>query len=296
MQRIVPNLWFDHTASEAADFYVATFPDARITATQRYPTEGLLDFQADLAGEVLTVDFEIAGYRFTAINAGPEFQVNESLSFMLTFDPSADPDAVAHLDALWARLADGGRVLMPLAGYAFSGRYGWLADRCGVTWQLMLTDGDGERRPFIMPSLLFGGAAQNRAREAVDHYTALFGGRLGTLATYPAPVGPAAAGSVMYADFELLGQWFAAMDSAGEPGADFNCGVSLLVECADQAELDRYWEQLSAVPEAEQCGWCADRFGVSWQLVPANLGELMAAPGAFPKLMEMKKIDIAAFG
>lgn len=86
------------------------------------------------------------------------------------------------------------------------------------------------------------------------------------------------------------------MESHGEQDFTFSCGVSLLVECADQDEIDRYWDQLSSVPEAEQCGWCTDRFGVSWQLVPVTMGDLMTRPGAHAKLMEMGKIEIAAFG
>lgn len=295
MQRIVPNIWFDHTAAEAAEFYTAVFRDARVTGAQYYPSEGLPDFQAEMAGQVLTVEFEIGGYRFVAINAGPEFQVNPSVSFMLNFDPSVDPQAREHLDELWAALSEGGQELMPLGEYPFSPRYGWVADRYGVTWQLILTDPKGEPRPFIVPNLLFGGAAQNRAREAVEFYTSVFGGRVGIIAPYAEQAGPATPGSVMFADFELLGQWFAAMDSGGEQDFTFNPGVSLMLECADQTELDRYWEQLSAVPEAEVCGWCADKFGLSWQVVPANLGELMAKPDAYAKLMQMSKIEIAAF-
>lgn len=113
MQRIIPNIWFDRNAAEAADFYTAVFPDARVLDTQYYPTEGLPDFQAGLAGEVLTVDFELAGYRLTAINAGAEFTVNPSVSFMVLFDSSRDPQARSHLDELWAALVEGGRALMP---------------------------------------------------------------------------------------------------------------------------------------------------------------------------------------
>ena len=300
MQRIVPCLWFDHKAVEAVDFYTSVFPDAHVTATQYYPgstDEGLLDFQREFAGQALTVEFEIGGFRLTAINAGPEFTVNPSVSFMLNFDPARDGEARDHLDALWESLADGGVVLMPLGEYPFSARYGWIQDRYGVSWQLILTDPAGEPRPFIVPSLLFGGAAQNRAGEALEYYASVFpGAREGTVARYAEQTGPAGEGDVMFGDVELLGQWFALMDSGVEQGFTFNCGVSLIVECADQAELDRYWEALSAVPEAEQCGWCADRFGLSWQIIPANLGELMQAPGSYQKLMQMKKIDTAAFG
>ncbi|HEX2856386.1 MAG TPA: VOC family protein [Propionibacteriaceae bacterium] len=296
MQRIVPCLWFDHTAAEAADFYVSVFPDARILDTHHYPTEGLPDWQKDFAGKPLSVDFELSGYHFIALNAGPEFTINPSISFMVNFDPSRDPDAREHLDTLWAALAEGGEVHMPLDSYDFSPRYGWVQDRFGVNWQLILTNPDGEERPTIVPSLMFSERVENRAREAIDFYTQVFGGRVGFVAPYPAQQGPANAGSVMFGDFDLLGQWFAAMDSAVDQDFTFNCAVSLVVECADQAEIDRYWEQLSSVPDAEQCGWCADRFGVSWQIVPVNMAELMSKPGAYDQLLRMKKLEIAAFG
>lgn len=296
MQRIVPTIWFDHVAAEAAEFYASVFPGGRVTATQHYPTEGLPDFQKEFAGLPLTVEFEIAGYRLIAINAGPEFPVNQSISFMLNFDPAFDPQAREHLDELWAALSEGGRVLMPLDAYPFSSRYGWVADRYGVTWQLMLTDPAGEPRPFVIPSLLFSGPAQNRAREALEFYAGVFGGRVGHLAPYPQQTGPAAPGALMFGEAELLGQWFAAMDSGVEGIDTFTCGVSLMVECAGQDELDRSWEQLSVDPDAEQCGWCADRFGVSWQVVPDNLDELMTKPGAYEALLGMKKIEIARFG
>lgn len=294
MQRIVPNIWFDHTAAEAAEFYTSAFPDGRVVDTVRYPTEGLLDFQKEFAGQALTVEFELAGYRFIGINAGAEFRPNPSVSFFVNFDPSVDPRAREHLDELWERLSEGGQALMPLQEYPFSAHYGWMQDRYGVSWQLMLTSPDGDPRPFIIPSIMFGHTVQGRAQEAMDFYTSVFDGRVGTVATYPEGAGPVA-GQIMFADFQLLDQWFATMDSAGH-GFTFDCGVSLMVYCRGQEELDRYWSQLSSVPEAEQCGWCADRFGLSWQLIPENLGELMAKPGAYEKLMRMKKIEIAAFG
>ncbi len=296
MQKIVPSLWFDHVAADAARFYAEAIPGTTVTDTQYYPLEGLLDFQREFAGKELTVEFEVQGYRFVAINAGPEFRVNPSVSFMLNFDPSRDERAREHLDEVWAALSDGGSELMPLGEYEFSPHYGWIQDRYGVSWQLILTDPAGEPRPFVIPNLLFGGSAQNRAGEAMEYYVSLFeGARAGNVWRYPDAVGPAPAGSIMFGELNLFGQWFALMDSAVEQDFTFNPGVSLMLQCEDQEELDRYWHELSAVPEAEQCGWLVDRLGLSWQVVPANMRELMQAPGSFEKLLAMKKIEISAF-
>ena len=142
---------------------------------------------------------------------------------------------------------------------------------------------------------MFGNRAQNRAEEAIGHYTSVLGGEVGRLVRWPEPMGPVTAGSVMFADFTLLGQWFAAMDAGSDQESAFNCGVSLIVEADGQAELDRWWDALSAVPEAEQCGWLADRIGVSWQIVPDNMDELMQRPGAFERMLEMKKLVVADF-
>ena len=296
MTSITPNLWCDGDAEAAAALYTSAFPDSRVLATSRYPATDLPEFQAAMAGSVLTIDLEIGGHPFTLINAGPEFPITPALSFMVNFDPSRDPDARDHLDALWVRLLDGGRALMELGEHPFSAHYGWVEDRHGVSWQLILTDPAGEPRPFIVPALLFGGAAQNQAAAAVDHYLSVFpGSRLGTRVLYAEPTGPASAGAVMFSDFQLADQWFVAMDAGGEQDFSFTEGVSLSVTCADQVEIDRVWSALSAVPESEQCGWCKDRFGVSWQVVPEGMAELMAGPDAYRNLLEMKKIVIADF-
>lgn len=305
-QKIIPNIWCDRNAEQAGAFYAEAFPGARSTVEARYPDTGLLDFQQQFAGEPLTVAVEIPeprgtdSTRLTLINAGDEFAPNPSISFMVNFDPlmfdGDEAAARARLDRLWGALSEGGRELMPLGEYPFSAHYGWVQDRFGVSWQLMLTDPSGEPRPFIVPSLMFSGAAQNRASEAIDFYTSVFddaaaGGRF----PYGAPTGPATADALMYGEFRVGGQWFAVMDSGVEQPFEFGCGVSLEVQCTDQAEIDRLWEALSAVPEAEQCGWLADRFGVSWQIVPADMAELMQRPDAYEHMMGMKKLVIADF-
>ncbi|MFC6707227.1 VOC family protein [Flexivirga alba] len=99
------------------------------------------------------------------------------------------------------------------------------------------------------------------------------------------------AGKVINGRFTLAGMEFVCLD--GGPAFTFNEAISFTVACADQAEIDRYWQALSAVPESEQCGWCKDKYGVSWQILPANLGELLTGPAAIQALMGMQKIVIA---
>lgn len=295
MQKIVPNLWFDRNAEEAVAFYTSAFPDSRIVETMRYPDE-VPDFQKDFAGQVLTVDFELAGFRFTAINAGPHLSFTPATSFFMGFDTGRDPQASEHLDRLWEALADGGRVLMPLQEYPFSARYGWVEDRYGLGWQLILGNPEGDWRPPVIPCLLFGHTVQDRAREALEFYASVFpDSRIGQVVPYPEATQAAAAGAVMFGDVELTGVWFAAMDSAVPQDSTFTEAVSFAVMCDSQEEIDRYWAQLSRVPEAEQCGWCKDQFGVSWQVVPSNVVELLARPGAYDHMMQMKKLEIDGF-
>ncbi|MFT0848008.1 VOC family protein [Actinomycetaceae bacterium L2_0104] len=310
MQKIVPNIWFNRNAVEAAEFYARVFPSASYEIQSYYPREGLPDFQKDFAGLPLTVRLQIEDLEFTLINAGDEFRPNISISFMVNFDPlrfaaasGATPDsqeaaeaAHAALDSVWSALIENGKALMDLGAYDFSPHYGWVEDRYGVSWQLILTDPAGEPRPFITPSFMFGADAQNKCRETVERYLAVFpDAAWGNVFTYPAPTGPASRDSIMYSDFSLAGQWFVAMDSGAEQVDTFTCGVSFEVKCADQAEIDHFWNALSAVPEAEICGWLADSAGVSWQIVPENMDELMDRPNAYQKLMKMSKIQIAEF-
>jgi predicted 3-demethylubiquinone-9 3-methyltransferase (glyoxalase superfamily) len=295
-QKIVPCIWSNANAEDVASYYLSVFPEAEELGRSHYPTSGLADFQESMAGQVLTIDIAVGGFRLTLLNAGSEFRPNPMLSFIVNFDPSRLPDAQTQLDAVWDRLSADGQVLMALDEYPFSKHYGWVQDRFGVSWQLMLTDPEGEPRPFVIPSLMFANANANRGAEAIDHYTATFPeARTGNLVPWPADQDQVKAGSVMFGEFAIGDEWFAVMDSPTDHGFDFNEGLSLQVECADQAEIDRLWQALSRVPEAEVCGWCKDQFGVSWQVVPANLEELLAGSG-FAAMMRMKKIVIAELG
>ncbi len=304
-QRIIPNIWCNGTAEETGEFYARAFSAARLSAVSevesRYPTEGLLDFQKPLAGEPLTVSVQIEGTRLILVNAGPEFSPNPSVSFMLNFDPLmfGEDESLARerLTELWRELGVEGTELMPLGEYPFSSLYGWVQDRYGVSWQLMLTNPEGEPRPFVIPALMFDGVSQDRAAEAADFYVSVFattpgGSEVGNRSPYGEPTGNAGAEALAFGEFRIGEQWFMAADNGSGNDFGFTSGVSLQVDCDDQAEIDRVWEALSAVPEAEQCGWLVDQFGVSWQVVPTNMGELMEREGAFEHLLAMKKIVI----
>lgn len=291
-QRIVPHLWFDTEAKEAASFYCSVFPDSKITNITRLHNTP--------SGDCDVVSFALWGYSFMAISAGPLFKFNPSVSFMVNFDPSQDKDAKTRIDEVWARLSEGGEVLMPLDKYPFSERYGWIQDKYGLSWQLILTNPEGEERPLIIPSLLFVGDVYGKAEEASDFYISAFqNSRRGAIARYPAGMAPDKEGAVMFTDFMLKGQWFAAMDSAREHDFAFNEAISFMVNCADQNEIDGYWEKLSAVPEAEQCGWLKDKYGLSWQIVPTVLGKMMQDQDSerldrvTQAFLKMKKFDLA---
>ncbi len=292
MQKITPHLWFDKEAKEAAKFYTSVLPDSKVT--------NITTLHDTPSGDCDVVSFELSGQPFMVISAGPLFTFNPSVSFILNFDPSKDNNARVNLDRLWEQLSKGGTALMPLDTYPFSERYGWIQDRYGLSWQLMLTNPTGEERPFVIPSLMFTGNIAGHAEEAIDFYCAVFkGSKRGITARYPKGMEPDQEGTIMFADFSILGTWLAAMDSAQEHLFTFNEAISLLVPCETQAEIDYYWEKLSAVPEAEQCGWLKDRFGLSWQVVPTVMSDMMKngtreqIDRVTRAFLPMKKFDLA---
>ena len=291
-QKIVPHLWFDTQAKEATEFYCSVFPDSSISSVKT--------IQDTPGGDCDIVSFTLWGYAFMAISAGPLFKFNPSVSFMVNFDPAQDKNAKAKIDEVWEKLSEGGKVLMPLDEYPFSERYGWIQDKFGLSWQLILTNPEGDVRPVIIPSILFVGDQCGKAEEASNFYLSLFkNAKRGQLVHYPAGMEPDREGTVMFTDFTLEGQWFVAMDSARQHDFGFNEAISFMVNCDDQNEIDHYWEALSAVPEAEQCGWLKDAYGLSWQIVPAVMDSMMQDEDAgrvnrvTQAFLQMKKFDLA---
>jgi predicted 3-demethylubiquinone-9 3-methyltransferase (glyoxalase superfamily) len=149
----------------------------------------------------------------------------------------------------------------------------------------------------ITPNLWFDG----NAKEAAEFYVSVFpNSKITSTVYYPkskeeglADFQANMAGKELTVEFELDGQRFVAINAG--PEFKFSEAVSFAVACKDQEEIDAYWEKLSSVPESEQCGWCKDRFGLSWQIVPENMAELMKRPEAYPHMMQMKKIVIDDF-
>lgn len=294
MKKITPHLWFDKQAREAAEFYVSLFPGSKIT--------NVTALSGTPSGDCDVVSFELAGQPFTAISAGPFFKFNPSVSFHIKCSTKEE------VDAIWEQLSPGGKVLMPLDKYPFSARYGWLEDRYGLSWQVIHVSASSIAQKFT-PILMFVGGVCGKAEEALNFYVSVFKNapdraRAGEtkaeiLARYGKGEEPDKEGTVRYAHFSLLGQEFGAMDSAREHKFAFNEAISFIVPCDKQEEIDYFWGKLSADPKAEQCGWLKDKYGLSWQITPAVMKELLA--GNDKKRMErvtqaflkMKKFDIA---
>ena len=285
MQKITPHLWFDKEAKEAAGFYISVFEDSGIiNATTLHNTP---------SGTTELLTITLAGQEFMLISAGPFFRFTPAISFLVVCATEKEVDAV------WGKLIQGGSPLMELGEYPHSRKYGWLRDRYGLSWQVMLMDGPPVTQK-ITPVLMFVREQYGRAEEAISFYASIFPDtRSSAVLRYGKGEKPHKKGTVKYAAFTLEGLEFAAMDSAGDHDFTFNESISFVVHCENQEEIDYYWEKLSAVPEAEQCGWLKDRFGISWQIVPRIMDEMMRDKDekkiarVTEAFLKMKKFDIA---
>jgi predicted 3-demethylubiquinone-9 3-methyltransferase (glyoxalase superfamily) len=296
-QKITPYLWFDDQAEEAANAYVSLFSSVRGSASDgnaskigsisRYGEAGA-QVSGKPGGTVMTVEFQLAGQKFVALNGGPEFNFTPAISFFVSCETEQE------IDELWQKLSDGGDVLMPLATYPFSEKFGWLNDKYGLSWQMMLAGSALAITPFLM----FVGEQQGKAEEAVNFYRSLFeNSSVFHIERYGENQGEPE-GSVLHARFSLGGQQFMAMDSSEEHDFTFTEAISFLVNCETQEEVDELWEKFTADGEEGPCGWLKDPYGVSWQIIPAALTEMLAdkdagkAERAMKAMLKMKKIDI----
>ena len=289
MHKIVPCLWFDDQAEEATNFYVSLFQNSRVLNVTRYG-EAAAGASGRPKGTVLTVTFQLEGQDFMGLNGGPVFRFTPAVSFFVSCRTRQE------IDTLWSRLSEGGTVLMELDSYPFSERFGWLNDRFGVSWELNLKS----RAQAIAPALMFVGRQHGRAEEALDLYVSSFPN---SAIVYMERWGEGEGepeGTVKHAVFSLNGQEFMAMENSGDHRFTFTPAISLVVSCQTQEEIDHFWNRLSEGGDeaAQQCGWLQDRFGVSWQIVPTVLDEMLQGKDAarservWKALLSMKKLDI----
>lgn len=281
-QKITPFLWFDNQAEEAANFYVSVFKKSKIAKTVKH------------GDRVSVVNFSLGGQSFTALNGGPQFKFNPSISFFVACKTLAETKTV------WKKLSEGGMVMMPLSKYDWSEQYGWVQDKYGLSWQVMLGPFDYTNQKII-PSFLFTGPQRGQGEAAIRFYTTVFGenAAIDNLSQYgPGQAGPE--GTLQFAAFHLGEQSFSAMDNPQtEAQFTFNEAISFVINCKGQKEVDFYWDKLTADGGQEsQCAWLKDKFGVSWQVVPDALPKLLGdadpavAQRAMANMMQMKKINI----
>jgi predicted 3-demethylubiquinone-9 3-methyltransferase (glyoxalase superfamily) len=268
---IYPCMWFNDQAKRTVDFYCTLFDNSKI-----------------LKSNPIVTTFEIAGTKFMALNGGPKYEVSAAVSYYVYCASES------KIDQLYELLREEGKVLMPLDKYDWSPRYAWVQDRFGVNWQLDVDDIRASQK--IVPTLLFSNEKMGMVKSALDHYTSIFKDTKILLeANYPAEA-KLSEGTLLFAQFKLNDCIFNATSSTLKHDFDFSPGNSFVVECENQQEIDHYWERLGKNGRYDMCGWLADQYGVSWQIVPAILSKLMEDPEKGPLVIQaflkMQKFDI----
>ncbi len=271
---IYPCLAITDKIAEAADFYIQTFGNGGITQTSPY-----------------VIQFQLSGQKFMLLKDGPASSPNAAISFMVISETAEETEAYYH------KLSAQGNTMMPLDAYPWSPKYAWVEDKYGVSWQLYTGNKNGNPQKFN-PTLMFTGTQVGKAAEAINLYTKLFPqSDVQGILNYGENEGDDTS-FVKHAQFKIKGFTAMAMDSSADHGFAFNDAISLVVECDTQEEIDRYWLELTAHGGQEvACGWLTDRYGLSWQIIPASLGSLLKEPERAQRVMaallKMKKLIIS---
>jgi predicted 3-demethylubiquinone-9 3-methyltransferase (glyoxalase superfamily) len=269
---IQPCIWFNDNAKEAVNFYTLLFPNSKIVADNG-----------------LVVNFELDGQLFMGLNGGAMFTPNPSISLFALCETET------ATDTLWNKLVDGGTIMMPLDKYDWSAKYGFLQDKFGVAWQIYLGKKENVSQT-ITPSLMFTQNYCGKAEAAIHFYTSLFNNsHIQGILKYA--LGDSDREDlVKHAQFKLNGYTMMAMDSSATHAFTFTEGISFVITCDTQEEIDYYWDKLTHNGTESMCGWLKDAFGVSWQVVPALLNTLMQDSQKSAKVvqafMQMKKFNI----
>ena len=265
-------LWFKQTAQEAREFYQSIFED----------------FVVQSENPMLS-SVQILGRNFTFLGGAKQVSFNPSISFFLIFHSTEE------LEKKWSALSNEGKTLMELNSYPWSSLYGWCEDKNGISWQLMMHDTLPDK---IIPALLFTQHNNGKAEKAIRYYTSLIPhSQINLLDRYAKGSGDEE-GNIQHAQFQLNGQSYIALESSYMHQFIFNDAISFVITCQNQAEIDFYWDSfIRDGGSPSQCGWIKDPFGVSWQIIPKNMGQLMRHshnPTFMNVFMNMGKIDIQA--
>ncbi len=274
---IFPCLWYNGDGKESAEFYCKIFSG---TITSDTP---------------MVLNIELFGQKLMLLNGGPQFEKNASVSFMVLCETDAE------VEDYWDQLSNGGIVLMELGEYPWSKKYGWVRDRFGVTWQLYLGEKQSEQK--IIPTLMFIHKNNGKAMEAMKLYTNVFpNSKIGNVLKYGEGVGNEThevPENVQHAHFEIDGFSFFCMDNSYDHKFDFNEGISTVVMTDNQQQTDHLWNALTADGGTESmCGWLKDKFGLSWQIIPKKLIQLVSdsdqekGQKVAQSMMKMQKIVI----
>ncbi|MCT4123902.1 VOC family protein [Elizabethkingia anophelis] len=272
---IFPCLWCNGDAKESAEFYCQVF-GGKITVDTP-----------------VVINIELFGQKLMLLNAGPQFEKNPSISFLIN---CASEEDVQHY---WDQLSEGGMVLMELDSYPWSKKYGWIKDKYGTTWQLYFGEMQEQR---LVPTLMFMHRNNGKAMEAMEFYTSTFPESKieGVLKYKDGGENGEDPENVQHAQFVINNYMLSCMDSSLDHKFDFNEGISLVIMINDQKETDHLWNTLiSGGGRESMCGWLKDQYGVSWQIVPKKLIELMndTDPAKSQKvvqaMLKMQKIIIA---
>lgn len=268
-------VWINGDASAAATYYAQALP---LTASA--PGAGVTD---------LTID----GTILFLLGADDTYSPNPSISGFLRFSPDrfgSLEQAEQALRETYTAIGEGGE-LMPLQAYPFAPLFAWVRDRYGFTWQLFLEEA-ASGLPFFTPCFMFGNVAHGQCEQATDTWMDLLGGERLSLTrhgegSYLEPE------AVQMTTFTMGGGTFTAIDAGTFHEFTFDPGVSITLLYENQAGIDGAWSVLSQVADAERCGWCVDAYGVSWQVLPQNIGQLMADENTRAQLMSMGKIELS---
>lgn len=272
---IFPCLWCNGDAKEAAEFYCQVF-GGKITVDTP-----------------VVINIELFGQKLMLLNAGPQFEKNPSISFLINCASEED------VQYYWDLLSEGGMALMELDSYPWSKKYGWIKDKYGTTWQLYFGEMQEQR---LVPTLMFMHQNNGKAMEAMEFYTSTFPNSKieGVLKYKDGGENGENPENVQHAQFVINNYMLSCMDSSFDHKFDFNEGISLVMMTNDQEGTDHFWNTLiSGGGRESMCGWLKDRYGVSWQIVPKTLIELMndTDPAKSQKvvqaMLKMQKIIIA---